>query len=223
MKRTKLKDRILPNYSRGEEIFNMVSHIVGGALGILALVLCVVMAVRKHKAIDVVGCAIYGASMTILYTVSSIYHGLNKGLAKKVMQVVDHCTIYFLIAGTYTPILLSAIRLVSPVACWVLLCIEWGLAFLAATLTAIDLKRYEVFSMVCYVSMGWCIVFIGRQLIQAVSPGGLVLLFGGGVAYTVGAVLYGIGKKKRYMHSVFHLFCLAGSLLHFLCILLFIL
>ena len=101
-KRTKLKDRVLPSYTKGEEIFNMVSHIVGGALAIAALVLCVIFAVIYNDAWGVVGAAIYGATMILLYTMSSIYHGLHPNMAKKVFQVIDHCTIYFLIAGTYT-------------------------------------------------------------------------------------------------------------------------
>ena len=108
MSRTKLKDRQLPDYTKGEELFNMISHIVGGAFAIAALVLCVIMAVAKGSAWGVVGGAIYGATMILLYAMSSIYHGLKPEMAKKVFQVIDHCTIYFLIAGTYTPIMLAA-------------------------------------------------------------------------------------------------------------------
>ena len=218
MTRTKLADRQLPDYTRGEERFNMISHIVGGGLGIVMLVLGVVFAALHRDPWAVVSCAIYGASLITLYTMSSVYHGLRPVRAKKVMQVIDHCTIYFLIAGTYTPILLCAVRRVAPVLAWVLFGVVWGLAGLAATLTAIDLKTYRVFSMVCYIGIGWCVVFAARQMLQAVAVPGLVLLLAGGVAYTVGAVLYGLGKKRRYMHSVFHLFVLAGSILQFLCI-----
>ncbi|MBS5485071.1 MAG: hemolysin III family protein, partial [Eubacterium sp.] len=107
-KRIKLADRELPTYSKGEEIFNMVSHIVGGALGIAALVLCIITAAKAHSAIGVISSCIYGFTLIALYTMSSVYHGLKPGMAKKVMQVLDHCTIYFLIAGSYTPILLVA-------------------------------------------------------------------------------------------------------------------
>ncbi len=222
MKRTKLSDRLLPAYSRGEEIFNMTSHIVGGGFGVVALVLCVVFSAIYADAYAIVGSAIYGVSMIVLYTMSGIYHGLKDGTAKKVMQVLDHCTIYFLIAGTYTPILLASIRTVSPVTAWILFGVVWGLTALAATLTAIDLKKYSVFSMICYIGMGWCIVFAVDKLIKAMEPAGLWLLLGGGIAYTVGAILYGIGKKKSYMHGIFHMFVLLGSLLHFLCIFFFV-
>ncbi len=218
MKRTKLSDRQLPNYTKGEEIFNMVSHIVGGALALAALSLCVIFSALHHDPWAVVGSSIYGASMVALYAVSSIYHGLRPGTGKKVMQVIDHCTIYFLIAGTYTPILLASIRPVAPVVAWVLFGIIWGLVALAATLTAIDLKKYDKFSMACYIGMGWCIIFAIKITYQAMGFTGFMLLLLGGIAYTVGAVLYGLGKKRRYMHSVFHLFVILGSVLHFFCI-----
>lgn len=127
MKRTKLKDRALPAYTKGEEIFNMVTHIVGGGFGVLALIIAVVYSAIFSDAWAVVGSSIYGASLILLYTMSSVYHGLRKGMGKKVMQVIDHCTIYFLIAGTYTPILLSGIRPESPALAWTVFGIEWGL------------------------------------------------------------------------------------------------
>ena len=118
-KRTPLRNRLLPNYTRGEEIFNTVSHIVGGGFGILALVSCVLVSALHGDPWAVVGSAIYGGSMVLLYTISSVYHGLRPPTAKKVMQVIDHCTIYLLIAGTYTPILLCSIRQVSPGWAWI--------------------------------------------------------------------------------------------------------
>ena len=220
--RTKLADRKLPRYTRGEEIFNMVSHIVGAALGVAALVLCVVVSALKGSAIAVVSSSIYGAGLVMLYTMSSVYHGLRCEMGKKVMQVIDHCTIYFLIAGTYTPILLCGIMRVDKVAAWVIFGVVWGFAALATTLTAIDLKNYQKFSMICYIGMGWCIVLAAKATMEALSMPGIVLLLTGGVAYTVGAVLYGAGKKHRYMHSVFHLFVVAGSILHFSCILFYV-
>ena len=218
MKRTKLAFRQLPNYTNGEEIFNMVSHIVGGAFGVLALAATLIRSVLGGSPWAIVGSAIYGGSMVLLYTVSSVYHGLKPPMAKKVMQVIDHCTIYLLIAGTYTPILLCAIRPVSPAWAWTLFGVVWGLGCLAAVLTAIDLKKYTVFSMICYIGMGWCIVVAAPVAIRALPGKGLLYLLLGGVAYTVGAILYGIGAKRRYMHSVFHLFVVMGSILQFVCI-----
>ncbi|MBQ4608220.1 MAG: hemolysin III family protein [Clostridia bacterium] len=221
MKRTRLKDRSLPVYTKGEELFNMITHIVGGAIGVAALVLCIVFSAVRGNGYGLAGSIVYGVSMIVLYTMSSVYHGLREGTAKRVMQVLDHCTIYLLIAGTYTPILLSAMRPIDPVSSWVLLGVVWGLSAIAITLTAIDLKKYSVFSMICYIGMGWCIVFKLPLLIEAVGWGGFWLILLGGVCYTVGAVLYGLGRTKKYMHSIFHLFVVAGSVLHLLAILIY--
>ena len=220
-KRIKLADRELPTYSKGEEIFNMVSHIVGGALGIAALVLCIITAAKAHSAIGVISSCIYGFTLIALYTMSSVYHGLKPGMAKKVMQVLDHCTIYFLIAGSYTPILLVAMMPKYPVIAWFIFALVWGGAVVACTLTAIDLKKYRVMSMICYLAMGWVIIFFIKQTYDVMYLGGVVFLVTGGVAYTIGSVLYGLGKTKKWMHSIFHLFILAGSVLHFFAIILY--
>ena len=207
MKRTKLRDRILPKYTKGEEIFNMTSHIVGGALGIVALVLCVVFAAVHGNGYGVVSGAIYGVTMVILYTMSSIYHGLNpKRKAKKVFQVLDHCSIYLLIAGSYTPFALCTLREYSTALGWTIFGVIWFVAILGIILNSIDIKKFRVFSMICYLVMGWCIVFKINLLPELLGTAGFVLLLLGGLAYTIGAILYGLGKKHKYMHSVFHLF-----------------
>ena len=223
MKRIKLADRKLPDYTKGEEIMNMVTHIVGGALGIVVLVLCLFRSNCQGVTLRVIGCAIYGVSIVALYTISSVYHGLLPGTAKKVLQVIDHCTIYFLIAGTYTPILLSAFVPVYPLIGWGLLTAEWGLLAVAVTLTAIDLKKYNVFSMICYIGMGWGIIFFLPQALEVLTKQGFLVLLSGGIAYTIGAILYGIGSKKHWMHSIFHIFVVIGSLLQFLSIYFFVL
>ncbi len=221
--RTKLMDREMPDYTKGEEIFNMVSHIVGGALGVAALVLCIIVSAVHRNGYGLAGSIVFGLSMILLYTMSSVYHGLRDGRAKRVLQVLDHCTIYVLIAGTYTPVLLSAMRPIDPVSSWVLLGVMWGLSALAITLTAIDLRKYRVFSMICYIGMGWAAVLKIGLVYEAVGPVGFALILAGGVSYTIGAVLYGMGKKKRYMHSIFHLFVVLGSALHTAAILLYVL
>ena len=223
MKRTKLRDRILPKYTKGEEIFNMTSHIVGGALGIVALVLCVVFAAIHGNGYGVVSGAIYGVTMIILYTMSSIYHGLNpKRKAKKVFQVLDHCSIYLLIAGSYTPFALCTLREYNTALGWTIFGVIWFVAILGIILNSIDIKKFRVFSMICYLVMGWCIVFRINLLPELLGTAGFVLLLLGGLSYTVGAILYGLGKKHKYMHSVFHLFILLGSLLQFFTILLYV-
>ena len=220
MKRTKLADRLLPDYTRGEEIANMVTHIVGAAFGVTALVLSVVFAAKRGDPYRVVGSAIYGASLILLYTMSSVYHGLRPNLGKKVLQVLDHCMIYFLIAGTSMPIELGPIREISPAIGWTMFGVVWGLSALATVFTAIDHNKYRRFSMICYIAIGWVVVLALKTTLQAMTVGGFILLLLGGIAYTIGAVLYNLGKKKklRYMHSVFHVFVLMGTALQFIAV-----
>ncbi|MBQ8649026.1 MAG: hemolysin III family protein [Clostridia bacterium] len=225
VKRTKLRDRLLPDYTRGEEIFNMVSHIVGGAFGIAALATCVVKAFLNHDAYQIVGSFIYGFAMVLLYTVSSVYHGLIPEMAKKVMQVIDHCTIFILIAGTYTPIALTVLREKSAALGWTVFGIVWGVSALGITLNAIDLKKYNIFSIICYIALGWCIIFTGKTAIEAMGIKAFLWILAGGISYTVGAVLYAIAGRSvhRYMHSVFHIFVVLGSILQYIGIIFYIL
>ena len=224
MKRIKLADRELPDYTKGEEIFNMSSHIVGAGLGIVALVLCVVFAAIHGGALRVVSAVIYGVTMTLLYTMSSVYHGLDPKLrAKKVLQVLDHCSIFLLIAGSYTPFCLVTFMGQDPASGWIMFAVIWAMAVLGITLNSIDLERYKIFSMICYLFMGWCIILKAPLLPGLLGQVGFGLLLAGGVAYTIGAVFYCFGRKKRYIHSVFHLFIVLGSILHFFCILMYVL
>ena len=219
MKRTRLCDRMLHVYSRGEELMNMITHIVGGALGVVVLLSCVILAALRDNFYGILSCSIYGTTFITMFTISSVYHGLTPGMGKKVMQVIDHCTIYFLIAGTYSAVVLSAIRPIYPALGWGLFIFDWTLALLAATLTAIDLKKYEVFSMVCYIGMGWAIIPFWRQTWHAMSKSGFLLLLAGGIAYTIGAILYGLGVKQKWMHSIFHIFVVLGALVQYFAVL----
>lgn len=223
MKRTKLKDRLLPDYTHGEEVMNMVTHIVGGGIAIVALALCVLKAWQSRSACAVTSAFIYGISMVTVYCISSIYHGLHAGTGKKVLQIIDHCAIYFLIAGTYTPIVLRAIAPVYPAIGWGLFVWQWGLAALATVLTAIDLKKYRVFSMICYIGMGWSVIVFLPQTVAVLSSVGFWFLLAGGIAYTVGAILFGLGKRLRWMHSVFHIFVVLGSMLQLITVLFYVL
>ena len=223
MKRVKLSERVLPTYTKGEEIFNMVSHIVGAACGVAATALCVIFAAVHQNVYGVISGAIYGATMILLYTMSSIYHGLKHDTtAKKVFQIIDHCTIFLLIAGSYTPFTLCTFREYNTFLGWTMFGVIWGFAVIGIILNSIDLKRYKVFSMICYLAMGWCIIFKFSLLPELLGNMGVALLLGGGIAYTVGAIFYGLGKKHKYMHSIFHLFIVLGSILQFLCILLYV-
>ena len=187
-----------PLYTKGEEIFNMVSHIVGGALAIAAVTLCVIMAAIHSNVWGVVSGAIYGGSMVLLYTMSSLYHGLRHRTAKKVFRIIDHCSIFFLIAGTYTPYMLSGLRPYRPGLAWTIFGIIWGAAALGITLNAVNMKKFKVFSMICYLAMGWCVIFSIKPTFRALTFGGSAFLLIGGILYTVGALLYGVGKKKKY-------------------------
>ena len=161
--------------------------------------------------------------MIILYTMSSIYHGLKPELtAKKVFQIIDHCSIFLLIAGTYTPICLSSIRQQSPALAWTVFGIIWAAAVLGITLNSIDIKTYRKFSAICYIVMGWCIVFAFKPVAIALTTGGVIFLVAGGISYTIGAFIYYLFKKKRYAHSIFHLFVLAGSILQMFTILFYV-
>lgn len=221
-KRIKLRDRILPSYTKGEEIMNMVTHIVGGGCGLILAVLCCIKACFKGSVPSIIGCLVFTVTITSLYTMSSVYHGLKPSTGKKVLQILDHCTIYFLISGTYTPILLGAFLPTYPWICWGLLIVQWSLTSLAATLTAIDLKKYNVFSMICYIGMGWSILMFIPQTLEVMSPPGFYILLSGGIAYTIGAILYGIGSKRRWFHSIFHIFVVLGSILQGISILLYV-
>lgn len=209
----------IPSYTLGEELLNSISHGIGALLGVTALVLCTVRSAMHHNAWAVVASCIYGASLIILYCMSSIYHALKINRAKKVFRVLDHCSIFFLIAGTYTPYTLVSLR--GPLG-WTLFGIIWLAAAAGITFNAIDLKKYKIISLITYVLMGWVIIFAVKPLIAAAGSGAMKLLLYGGISYTIGAVLYVIGKKKKFIHGIFHIFVVLGSILHFFSIFLYV-
>ena len=215
------KKRILregePDYNLAEELISAISHGLGALFGVAALVLCL-LAASDDGAAAVVGAAVYGGAMVLLYTCSTIYHSLRVNLAKRVFRVLDHCGVYLLIAGTYTPLMLVSMYGQSQVTAVVMLVVIWAAAAVGIVFSSISLRRFRVLSAICYMAMGWSVIFTFSPMMRALGPFGTKLLVWGGVAYTLGAVLYGIGSKKRYFHSVFHFFVLAGSVLHFLCI-----
>ena len=223
MKRTPLREREFPDYTRGEEIFNMVSHIVGAAIAIAITVLCIVMGASHHNAWAVVSGAIYGSTMIIMFTVSSIYHGLHENMGKQVMRVIDHCDIYCLIAGTYTPILLAALRPEYPGLAWAVFGIEWGCCVFAIVLKSIDLERFDKPTFVLYLTMGWAVIACVKPVIEVISWKGFMWILLGGISFSVGAVVYALGPKIRYFHSVFHIFVDIGCLLQFFGILFYVL
>lgn len=223
MTRTKLRDREFANYTCGEELFNTLSHSTGVIFGFFALITCLDISISTGDCWRIFSSVVYSTSMILLYAMSSIYHGLPKCTGKKVMQVLDHCTIYILIAGTYTPLALCSIREYSPLCGWAIFIFVWACALVGGIFTAIDWKKYEKLAMGCYLGMGWCIIFAADTALKAVAYVGLLWILLGGIAYTVGAGLYALGKHHRYMHSVFHLFVLLGSVLQYIGIIIYVL
>lgn len=228
MQEQKAKRQIkLPNYTVGEERFSWIGHCVGAALSVAALVISIVFSAMatEGRGVKIVSSTVYGATMIILYTMSTIYHALPISKGKKVFRVIDHCSVSLLIAGTYTPYTLVTLRNASNAWGWSIFGVVWAAAVVSIILTAIDLKKYEKINLICYLVMGWSIIIAIVPLTRALATAGLVLLILGGVAYTAGAVVYVLGKKKKqkYMHSVWHLFVMAGSILQFFSILFYVL
>ena len=209
----------IPKYNLAEEIINSVSHGIGVVFGVVALVLTIMFAKRNGNTVGEISAVIYGVSMIVMYLVSCLYHALSPKLkAKKVFRVLDHCDIYVYIAGCYTPFCLSLIGGHVGLAIFI---VVWICAFLGVLLNALDIEKFNIISTALYLIMGWVIIFSYKSLKAAIEPMGLYLLVAGGVVYTLGAILYGIGAKKQYFHSVFHFFVLAGSILQFFSILLY--
>jgi len=215
MSRTKLADRQLPPYTRGEEIANMVTHIVGGAFGVVALVLCIIFSVinKNYRALG--GGIFYGVMMIFLYTISSVYHGLIPEKPKKVMQVLDHCSIFALILGSYAPILLTGVLDFSLTFFIIITSLILAGTAVCVTFTAIDFKKYAVISMTGYFALGWAGLLLLYPLYKVYGIEMIIWIFAGGVAYTLGIIFFAKGNKIRYFHSIFHLFILLGTALQF--------
>lgn len=215
-KRIRLQDRTLPTYSLAEELVNAISHGIGILLGIIVLILCAKKS--NGNSVFLTGSVIYGISMIILYAISTLYHSFVPGTTKKVFQILDHCTIYILIAGTYTPIFLIGILPAKPILAWAMLLFQWGISALAITLNAIDLKNYRPFSYTAYIVLGWAILFVWPIAAPIIGYHGMLYLLLGGISYTIGAILFAIGSKRPWFHSIFHFFVVLGSFLQFLAV-----
>ncbi|GAB7127240.1 PAQR family membrane homeostasis protein TrhA [Amantichitinum ursilacus] len=198
---------------RGER-FNGYSHLVGAILSVIGLVVLVVYSSIYSDAWKIVSTAIYGATLVLLYTISTLYHSL-RGPAKAVFQRLDHCAIYLLIAGSYTPFALVTLR--GPWG-WTLFGVNWALAVIGIVQELWIGKRTRLFSMLIYVLMGWLVVFAFKPLMAALPPAGLYWLAAGGVVYTVGIVFFLFDEKVKHFHGIWHLFVLAGSACQFVSI-----
>lgn len=203
-------------YTLGEEIFNSVSHGAGSLLSIAGTVILIIFSVLYANTWAVVSSCIYGASLIILYTMSTLYHAITNEKAKKFFRIMDHNTIFFLIAGTYTPLTLFCL---NGWLGWTLFGIVWGAAIIGIVLNSIDLERFRKPSVVCYILMGWVIIFAIKPLMESIPQISLIFLLTGGVFYTVGVIFYAI-KKIKYFHSIWHLFTIVGSIFHYFSILL---
>lgn len=206
-------------FSVKEEVANSITHGIGVLLSIAALVVLIVFSSLHGTAWHVVSFTIFGATMVLLYTSSTLLHSLPKGKAKNVFEILDHSSIYFFIAGSYTPFLLVVVRGWEG---WTLFGIVWGLAIGGTIFKVFFVKKFLFFSTILYVLMGWLIVLVWNPIVESLHPNGVILLVIGGLLYTGGAVFY-MWRGFNYHHALWHLFVLAGSIVHFFAVLLYVL
>jgi hemolysin III len=220
MTRPKEKKTIIqPSYSTKEDFANSVTHGIGTVLSLIGLVLLVILASKSGDVWRVVSFSVYGSSLVILYLSSTLYHGIQKPHIKRLLRVLDHSTIYLLIAGSYTPFLLVSMRGAWG---WSLFGVIWGLALLGIMFKVFFIGRFEALATAAYVLMGWLVVIAFKEMTNSVPPGGITLLVVGGVTYTLGVVFYA-WKKLPFNHAIWHLFVLGGSACHFFAVLYYVL
>lgn len=201
----------LIEYTLGEEIFSAITHGAGALFGVYATVYMVVVSAIHGSPWAVISGAVYGATLIILFSMSTLYHAISNKTAKLVFRVLDHSTIFLLIAGTYTPI--SLITLKGALG-WVIFGVEWGVAIVGIILNAVSIEKFKVFSMIGYIVCGWMVVIAAVPLVSSMSFSGIMYMLGGGLFYTIGLVFYKL-KNVRYMHSIWHLFVLMGAVLQY--------
>ena len=228
--KTEKRGIVIPNYTLGEEIFNAISHGIGALLSVAALILMLVKAKTPLAAVSV---SIFGFAMIVLYVISCVYHALSRrvkgkkvlrvidhcnvfflvlGKGKKVLRVIDHCNVFFLVLGTYVPVALLG---VGGWLGWTLLGVVFAFAATGISLNGVNVDKFKVSSVICHLVCGWSILFGVPALLNTMGRAGVGWLVAGGAAYTVGSILYGIGSRKKYIHCVFHVFCLIGTFCHF--------
>ena len=214
---------IIPKYSLSEELMSSISHGIGALFSLFVLISCICLSLKHNNMYGLVGSIIYGVTSFMLYIVSTLYHALKPNRAKKVFRIIDHCSIYLLIAGTYAPYCLVTLREVSPLVGWLVLITVWVCAIIGITFTAINMNTFKKMGMALYLIMGWVCIFSFKTLVDGINTTGLIYMIIGGVVYTIGAILYGIGKKVKYMHSIFHFFVLAASIMFYISIIKYVL
>ena len=218
----------IPKYSLGEELLNSISHGLGALFGIVALILMLVKVSPTGDPFAIASAIIYGISLIILFTISCVYHSLAKNNGKRVLRILDHNMIYILISGTYTPYMLVALRshnvwnLGTGTVAYIMFGLVYALCIIGIVFNSINIKKYAKLSMTCYIISGWVVVSALPVLWNIITHTGVILLLMGGIVYTIGAVLYGIGHTKKYFHSLFHLFVLLGAILMFISVYCFV-
>ena len=214
-----MDEKVIKRYTVGEEICNSVSHGIGAIFGICGTSVLLTLAVIHNSRLAFITSAIYGFSMILLFTMSTVYHAVQPPKAKEILRIFDHTSIYLLIAGTYTPFCLVALQ-GNPKGLWVAIAV-WACAILGIILNAIDLKKTEKLGLVLYVIMGWSVIAVIKDVVSAIPTPAFWLLLAGGLAYTGGIIFY-VQKNKKYTHCIWHFFVLAGGLLHFFAVALYV-
>lgn len=210
----------IPEYTLVEELINSITHGIGAILSIWGLIMLTIKA-SKVSALATVCSSLYGCTLIILYTMSCIYHALSKNLTgKKVLRILDHCNVYLLVYGTIIPISLLAI---GGAKGWALFGMVTFVTTLGIVISSTFLEKVQVVEVLCHLINGWGTLFFVNILLQNMGYNGVMLLIAGGVMYTLGSILYGIGSKKKYMHCIFHVFCLLGSILQYFAIYFYVL
>ena len=206
-------------YSIGEEIANAMSHAIGALLSVAAMTMMIMSSLEPLDGWKLASGIVYGFSLVVLFTTSTLYHSFQPENLKKTFQTLDHCAIYFLIAGTYTPFVLVSL---NGLWGWSLFGVIWGLAIFGVTFKVKFKQRFPRVSLITYILMGWVIVVAAPEMLDKVAPGALWLLLAGGLSYTLGTIFYAADRKIPYNHAIWHLFVLGGAVCHFLGIYLFV-
>lgn len=212
-------------YSVGEEIANAITHGIGAVFSIVALILMIVRAAGNGDAWQVVSVSIYGAMLVVLYTMSTLYHALFKTRAHKVFKILDHASVYLLIAGTYTPVTLITLRQVGAEG-WIIFSVIWGLTISGIILSTLFIGKFRVLKTIVYLIMGWMIILAFPDMVNVMKANnamfGIYLMIAGGIFYSVGTLFY-LNKKIKYFHSIWHVFVLLGTVCHFVAIMFYVL
>lgn len=238
-----LKEVELPNYKLRDELWNSITHGLGAIFGIFVLIFSLIKIVNNgyditlpssdpssytSYIIKIISIIIYSVSLMITYTISCVYHALAKNNGKKVLRIIDHDTVYLLIAGSYTPFCLISLRDetmwgVIPYSGYIIFSIVWILITIGIVFNSININKYKIISFVMYIVAGWIIILEAKELLNVIGFNGFMFLLFGGISYSLGSILYGIASKKSiWFHTVFHIFVLIGTILQFISIYLYV-